>query len=76
MIQISVTDTGVGINDENRGKLFQLFGRLESTSKMNTTGIGLGLSICKQILEAFNGAIYYEESSERGSTFTFMMECG
>ena len=42
-----VEDTGIGIRREDSDKLFKLFGKLESTSKINTNGIGLGLSICK-----------------------------
>jgi signal transduction histidine kinase len=37
-----------------------LFGKLEATSQINTSGIGLGLSICKKIVEALDGIIYLE----------------
>lgn len=52
---VSVSDTGIGIAEEDKNKLFNLFGKLESTALINTTGIGLGLSICKKIVEAFDG---------------------
>jgi len=44
---VSVADTGVGIKHEDRAKLFTMFGKLEATNHINTSGIGLGLSICK-----------------------------
>jgi len=48
---VSVMDTGVGITVENQMKLFKLFGTIKSTKKLNTKGVGLGLSICKMICE-------------------------
>jgi signal transduction histidine kinase len=56
-LEMMVCDTGMGINPEDRGKVFQMFGKLEATSKMNTSGVGLGLSICKQIVEELQGEI-------------------
>ena len=49
---------------------------MEDTAVMNTSGIGLGLSICKKIVEAFEGEIYLEKQPEIGSTFTFTIKCG
>eukprot|EP00347_Sterkiella_histriomuscorum_P003777 403362985 len=53
ILLVSVQDTGIGIQKEDRAKLFQLFGKLEKTAQINTSGIGLGLSICKTIVEMF-----------------------
>ena len=47
MIQVRVSDTGVGIQDKDKDKLFQLFGFLQATEELNTKGIGLGLYISK-----------------------------
>ena len=44
-LMFQVTDTGLGIKDEDQGKLFKLFGSIK-TNKINTKGIGLGLVIC------------------------------
>jgi K+-sensing histidine kinase KdpD len=41
-----------------------MFGKLEATSQMNTSGVGLGLSICKKIVEALDGSIYLEDDSD------------
>jgi two-component system, sensor histidine kinase len=60
-LQIMVCDTGIGIKDEDRTKIFQMFGKLEATAKINTTGVGLGLSICKKIVEGLDGQIYLAE---------------
>jgi len=51
MLEIIVKDTGVGIQEENLNKLFKLFGFLDATKELNTSGIGLGLHICKMIVE-------------------------
>lgn len=58
---VSVSDTGIGIKEEDRKKLFCLFGKLETTAGINTSGIGLGLSICKKIVEVFDGGIYLDD---------------
>ena len=50
MLRVTVRDTGIGIKNEDKGKLFKMFGKLEDTAVINTSGIGLGLSICKQIV--------------------------
>jgi signal transduction histidine kinase len=44
-LRITVKDTGVGIKDEDKSKLFKLFGFLDETQNVNTSGIGLGLVI-------------------------------
>jgi len=54
-IVLAVMDTGVGIKTEDQAKLFKLFGTISSTKKLNTKGVGLGLSICKMISNAFGG---------------------
>ena len=73
--KVSVKDTGVGIKEEDVPKLFQRFGKLEQTSKINTSGVGLGLSISKQIVEALDGTIYLKDSSPLGTTFAFTIKC-
>jgi signal transduction histidine kinase len=66
-IAISVTDSGTGIAPENRKKLFQpLF-----TTK--TKGIGLGLVVCKNLVEANGGTIKVESESGKGATFTVLL---
>ena len=51
-----------------------MFGKLEDTSRINTTGIGLGLSICKTIVEMFEGRIYLDTEYQDGTKFNFEMK--
>lgn len=60
-LKISVCDTGIGIKQEDRKKIFKPFGKLEDTANINTCGIGLGVSICKQIVEGLGGEIFIED---------------
>ena len=70
-LEISVIDTGVGIEYEDQDKLFKLFGFLQDTHHLNTHGIGLGLVISEQIVKQFGGRITFESVPKEGSTFTF-----
>lgn len=74
MLSVSVYDTGIGISEDNRKKLFMLFGKLEETASINTSGVGLGLSICKKIVEAFDGEIYIDNNYTGGAKFTFTIK--
>jgi signal transduction histidine kinase len=46
-----VKDTGIGIHDRDKDKLFKLFGKLKVKSGINQHGVGLGLTICKKLVE-------------------------
>jgi signal transduction histidine kinase len=70
-IVISVIDTGIGIKPEDRRRLFKLFGTVQSTRQMNTNGIGLGLVISENIVNAFGGAIGLRTKYGQGSKFAF-----
>ena len=63
-LQIVVKDTGIGISLEDRGKIFQMLGKLEATASINTSGVGLGLSTCKKIAEALKGDIFLVDDEE------------
>ena len=54
---VHVEDSGVGIEPEDLSKLFHQFGRLHRTTHMNDDGIGLGLTIVKQLVEAYQGTV-------------------
>ena len=75
-LKISVEDTGAGIKEEDKDKLFKLFGFLEETRSMNTKGIGLGLVIADQIVSQFDGKITFTSKYGVGSRFTFTMDIG
>ena len=61
LLQLIVRDTGIGIKNEDKSKIFQMLGKLEATANINTSGVGLGLSTCKKIAEALNGEIFLLE---------------
>ena len=67
-------DTGSGISQENKKKLFKLFGFIQETSAQNVNGIGLGLMICQQLVEQYEGDIWVDSEVGRGSTFTFKLK--
>jgi len=71
LIQVQVQDSGVGIGSEDMSKLFTEFGRLDSHSKLNPNGVGLGLNICKHIVEKLGGNIEVESRINCGTIFTF-----
>lgn len=70
---VSVRDTGIGIKEEDREKLFQPFDRLEETKNRNIEGTGLGLSIAGNYVELMGGRIDVESVYGEGSTFTVYM---
>ena len=70
-----VHDTGVGIPEAEIEKLFSRFGKLHRTAELNNEGIGLGLTIVKQIVEKSEGRIsVYSEGAGKGSIFSFSMK--
>lgn len=70
-VKISVTDTGRGIPQEKLGVIFERFEKADSYIQ----GAGLGLSICKSIIEQMNGTIEVASVLGEGSTFTVTFPC-
>ena len=70
-IIVSVIDTGMGIAEVDREKVFEKFRQAGDTLTDKPTGTGLGLSICKQIVEYHGGRIWVESEPGKGSTFSF-----
>ena len=54
--------------------LFKMFGTLSNTKQMNTHGVGLGLFICKKIVEQFSGAIFVQSQFGKGTRFMFSFD--
>ncbi len=73
MAQISVSDTGIGIREENLSKLFHKFEQLESGISQKYGGTGLGLAITKHLVELHGGKIRAQSRYGEGSTFTFLI---
>jgi len=73
-IQISVTDTGIGLSAAQREKLFQPIQQAESSTARSYGGAGLGLAISKNIVEMMGGRIWVESEPDEGSTFAFVVK--
>lgn len=71
-IKISVTDTGIGIPDDKLTRIFDMFYQIDGSSNRRYGGVGLGLSICKSIIENHYGSIW-AESTGCGSTFNIVL---
>jgi len=67
-IQITVRDTGIGIEQKHLSKIFDRFYRVDPVRNRNDGGLGLGLSIAKTIVEAHRGSIYAESEPNRGTS--------
>ena len=67
----SVSDTGIGISGEQMQRLFQPFGQASASTSRKYGGTGLGLVICKKLVETMGGNIQAESKSEQGSIFSF-----
>ena len=67
---ISVADTGIGIREEDLGKLFTSFTRIEEKRNRNIEGTGLGLNLTKNLVDLMGGEVLVESTYGRGSCFT------
>jgi two-component system sensor histidine kinase VicK len=72
-LTIGVSDRGVGITPEQSERLFERFYRVDSTLTRTTRGVGLGLFICRSLVEAQGGRIWVESTPGQGSTFWFTL---
>ncbi|ALO36165.1 hypothetical protein CMT41_16580 [Colwellia sp. MT41] len=70
--QIKITDNGIGFEQEYAIKIFEIFQRLHGRSQYQGTGIGL--AICKKIMEMHNGMIYVEAELDKGACFILLFE--
>jgi signal transduction histidine kinase len=71
--KIWVKDNGVGIPAEEIGGLFELYHQTESGKSSDQKGTGLGLVICKMIVETHGGKIWVESGESKGTTFFFSL---
>jgi PAS domain S-box-containing protein len=73
VVQIDVSDTGIGIAPENQVKVFDRFFRADDPDVQEFSGTGLGLAIVKSLIEMMHGHIWLESELDKGTTFSFML---
>jgi signal transduction histidine kinase/DNA-binding response OmpR family regulator len=73
-LQVSVSDTGIGINPDQQEKIFHSFEQAESSTTRKYGGTGLGLAISKSIVEMMGGTIWVKSEAGKGSVFSFTIQ--
>ncbi len=76
LLQCSVSDTGIGMNEQHQEKLFQSFNQADDSITRKHGGTGLGLAIAKQLTELMGGKIWLKSKLQQGSTFYFTTKVG
>jgi signal transduction histidine kinase len=72
-VKFSVSDTGIGIPEEELGKIFDRFYQVDRSPRRKYPGMGVGLSIVKELVEMQGGNIWVESKPGKGSTFIFTL---
>ncbi len=73
-VRISVSDTGIGLNFEDRDRVFRAFEQADGSASRRYQGTGLGLSLTKRLVQLHGGKIWVESEGEgKGSTFNFVI---
>ncbi len=72
-IRVTVWDTGIGIKEEDQGKLFKEFQQLDSGADKEFEGTGLGLALSKRLVEMRNGKIWVDSEAGKESRFSFTL---
>lgn len=73
-LEFDISDTGIGITEEQSGKLFKQFSQVDASTSRKYGGTGLGLAISKKIVNALGGSIWLDKNTTSGSTFSFSID--
>lgn len=73
-LKFIIKDSGIGVDKDKQSSLFQMFSQVDSSITKKYGGTGLGLVICKKLVEIFNGKIWFESEKNKGSTFFFTIQ--
>jgi len=73
---VTVTDSGPGVPDSDKEKIFEKFHQVKQGKKIAGQGVGLGLAICRTIVQAHRGAIWVEDNPGGGSRFHLLLRPG
>jgi signal transduction histidine kinase len=74
-IEMRVADSGIGIPEHERGRVFDAFYQVDSSSTREQGGTGLGLSIVKRLVDGHDGTVHVEENSPQGAVFVVTVPC-
>ena len=75
-LHFAVRDTGVGVPEDKQGRIFEAFSQADGSMARKYGGTGLGLTICKRLVELMDGRMWLESRAGKGSTFHFTIRLG
>ena len=76
LFEFRIQDSGIGLTPEQQGRLFHAFAQADTSVTRKYGGTGLGLTICKRLVEMMDGRIWVESVLGEGATFTFTVQLG